>query len=54
MPMGIWLSIPITILVYILTFSKDYQEEHLNKATPFIIGLIAIPVVLGLLGSLSG
>lgn len=52
--MGIWIAIPIAILVYIITFSKDFKEEDMSKATPFIVAIIVLPIIAGLISSLGG
>ena len=39
----------ITIIVYVSTFSKDFKQEDLAKATPFIAIISLIVLILGIL-----
>ena len=44
----------VLIAVYVYTFKDDFTKEHIEKAVPFIVILIAGLFLLGVLTSLVG
>ncbi len=48
------LFIAVTLTVYIATFSKDFNEEDIGKAIPFMIICIILTFVLSIISSLQG
>lgn len=52
--MGTWLFIPISFIVYVITFDKDFKEEDMGRALPFLVIVVVLSVVSSLLSIIGG
>ena len=50
MPLLLWLI--ITAIVYVATFKDDFTKEYIEKASPFLVVIAFIGLVLGILTNL--
>lgn len=50
MSLVLWLT--IIAIVYVASFKDDFTKEHIDKVTPFLIGVTLIVFAFGILTSL--
>ncbi len=50
--MYIIMFIEVVAIAYISTFKDDFNQEHLDKAGPFIFLTLALFVIIGVVGSI--
>lgn len=46
------LAMTVALITYIVTFNKDFNEEDLSKAVPFLVSISAISILLFILGNM--
>lgn len=45
------LALAIIFIVYVATFNKDFKEDDLGKAVPFLVAIGAVALILFILGN---
>ena len=50
--MHVFLAVAVAGVVYVIAFKDEFEKEHLDKAAPFVFGLAAVALILGILSNL--
>lgn len=45
------LAMTVAFITYIVTFNKDFNEEDLGKAVPFLVIIMGASILLFILGN---